>query len=570
MAGPISANVALQNLQQLATLVSSGDNKGNVCYGVLQTSDGRNRVVKFAAGKKMDEAMLRSCESLRTEVGKWMAALDDAEELTHLQQGLKQFGQNVIELDKAQALTQINMSDSLGFYDDFTDPAMAHVKPLSFKKLEKALAGNEKFTYQPQKTTPRGGVIGKAVAKRSSFSNAVHAIGRVIMTATHAIKAACSGRATKNAGWNKTTADYVNKDLKMNLAELPKLNNGEDVKGRRFDAHIVASSCGLSGKIALHPFKKDASIYPNGSPSIADIKQNPDLQDCWFLSAIAATLHSLGPDAITRLIDLKTVPEMAVVRLGKRLFQVPLADVVVDGKRAVSDSAPWVRILEQAMAMFRSEWRAEDSNGNRSMSFGSSTFGLDSLAGQEAVDGMNYSTLFGLGGTSIDQIATDFFLNSSNGTEHAPLILGSRDGFIGVLASLGTGISPGHACAVLSVDSDKKRVTVLDPYGHVRHLSNDDLKHFYLVGVPKSLVKNIALSSDPNRDVSGPENIVESEREVDDFVVYDEEDSAQNPDQPEMTNANPNQRQDQDEIITGNAMNEKNLVGDEADQWDVT
>ena len=48
--------------------------------------------------------------------------------------------------------------------------------------------------------------------------------------------------------------------------------------------------------------KMNSALFPDTqSPKLSDIKQDPNLQDCWFLSSIGAVLTSQGTEAITRL-----------------------------------------------------------------------------------------------------------------------------------------------------------------------------------------------------------------------------------------------------------------------------
>jgi len=528
MAGPkiTAPDAALKNLQDLAKLVSSGKNPLGTCVGILTAPDGRKRIVKFTPSKGMDNEMKTSCDQLREQIGKWKEALEGKKDDDSVL--ARKFAERALETNRdEQNLVgdENGESELAGLGADpkepnliglqralvnaignepisFKDEGLKNAKPLSFKETKTALASDERFTYRAQTTSDRGAAIGAAVAKRSGFMNSLHAVGRKIMTATHAIKAFFHGRTTKAAGWSLTTADYaglagtgVAQMCKLKLPQLPD-EKKDEAKYVPFDAHVVASSCGLSGKLDLRPFPKGESIYPKDGPSIMDIHQNPDLQDCWFLSSISAMLHSQGPGSITRLIDLTKVPGQAVVRLGKHRYQVPLADVLVDGKRAVSDSAPWVRLLEQAMSMHRSQLAKEADDQinekNVRMSFADSTFGLNALAGVEVnmssrgVLSSGVSTRMNVTRLDFEQVQQNFLLNNGG---HAPLVLGSKSGFTGTLASLGTGISPGHACAVLDVDADKKRVTVLDPYGHVRHLAADDLKYFDLVGIPKKTIE---------------------------------------------------------------------------------
>jgi hypothetical protein len=264
------------------------------------------------------------------------------------------------------------------------------------------------------------------------------------------------------------TPDF-SQDIKSGLEYSPPkikpLENNDSVK---YESEILSRAFGVKGEYRVNILPKN--LYPQGTPKLSDIRQNPKLQDCWFLSSIGAVLHSQGPEGITRLISTQNSDGSFNVRLGQNIYNVP-GEIEDFGDRSttVSNSAPWVKILETAMQMYFLDQAegAELSNHELKqaikMDFKSARDGLGVL-----IDGSEIQIF-----STADMTAQEVKYEVSQAIrEHKPVVLGHMPkGFS--LDVLRDGISPGHAVTVLNADRDDGKISVLDPYGRYRLLDVD-------------------------------------------------------------------------------------------------
>lgn len=259
---------------------------------------------------------------------------------------------------------------------------------------------------------------------------------------------------------------------------------------------------GLGANTKIEPFMDIGTNYTNlgaalfgnhGMPTLSDIKQNPEFQDCWFLSSITSVLSTQGPDAITRLFEVSDKPNHVHVRLGENTYDVPLGRIVDgQGNKFGSNSANWVVVLENAMLMHLAV-SLTDSNINNvtaetlKMSVRSPGDGLNALLGCSMNHRIETRTL---------NMPSNELLNIIKGNlaKHLPVILGHHS----MTTALSDGIAPDHAVTVLNIENDEK-VYVLDPYGEVK-------------SIPVSSLKNYTASS--VEDYANHQGVVNGEREI--------------------------------------------------------
>ena len=324
--------------------------------------------------------------------------------------------------------------------------------------------------------------VANSVAKRSGVKNFFASIGRGLMNVAHVVKSVITFDFVFPSWWKNNVKGMDEKyELSRPNAEFAKkptidLKPLSDNKPIEFDKDAVIASLGLGGPATIKEFKNMGNannIYPHGGPRLSDIKQNPALQDCWFLSSIAAVLSQQGAEAITRLIEVAPDRTSANVRLGDKLYKVPLGEVKGNGTHGVSNSAPWVKLLEQAMAMRVCD--LSRSGTSAKMAFRDISEGMNALLGR--TNGDSYSMI--MGDDSPETLGTLQKLITSG----KPVVLGHVPGMSGVkdqiAGALRDNISPGHAVTVMDFKVrgyGKAWITVMDPYGRTRDISSSALK----------------------------------------------------------------------------------------------
>lgn len=331
-----------------------------------------------------------------------------------------------------------------------------------------------------------------SVRQRSAVRNFFSSIGRRLMDVLHVVKNVVCLDFCRSM-WRQTNVDSVaakcEGQAKSAIKSLPVLSESEKIPVA-FDTESVVASMGMRGSFGVAFFETPSentqdetararTLFGEKGPSLKDIKQNPDLQDCWFLSTVAGLLARNGADAIKRLFDFSSAPDgFCDVRLGKALYRVPMGDVLCEGKRIASDSAPWVRVLEQAMAMhvvYGTDFDTPEGGvaGNRgAMSFRTVGEALRALTGHENDPDNGPVPYHILGTVSLEEIREMM--------DAGPVVLGHGAGLGGAIAGvLRDNISPGHAITLVDIGendrSGKAWLTVLDPYGKVRIISSDAL-----------------------------------------------------------------------------------------------
>lgn len=302
--------------------------------------------------------------------------------------------------------------------------------------------------------------------KRSNFfSRFLSSVGRKLMGAVHVIKSVFTLDVLRPSWWRNNVANYsVSTEAaakNLTLEDLPKPKDSNPVP---FDEFLVAAGTGFGvndkTEITYKDFKK--KLYPNGRPLLKDIVQDPAMQDCWFLSAISATLAAKGPKAIERLIEFNKDTNECTVRLGQELYTIPYKDLYCDKVCCTSESAPWVKILEQAAAM------ANARQSNLRILYGSVGTGLQLIDGRPY--GWNYY--------APNEVTVPMLRKALD--KHIPVEIGHVNPYLSpgqkVAGVMRDNISPGHAVALLDVQDrggGKAWLTVLDPYGHTRIISSD-------------------------------------------------------------------------------------------------
>lgn len=263
----------------------------------------------------------------------------------------------------------------------------------------------------------------------------------------------------------------------------------------------IGAAMGLDGPADVEPFDDDdVNKIVNGDFHLADIEQDPNLQNCWFLSSLASLLSFQRASSLQKLITIPQVmnernrptdADFALVKLGINTYKVPLGDVVgANGERGTSSSKPWVRLLETAMQMHLVklvQMGVEPPQGvgiKADMNGGSPQIALGALLGLEEVHPMFpnnpgsplqlneritvRSGLVGDGDLNDRVEAIQFALGANK-----PVVL-ATSGDLGL--SLKYGISPGHAVSVQGVeradvkegedeDTGHPYLHILDPYG---------------------------------------------------------------------------------------------------------
>ena len=338
-------------------------------------------------------------------------------------------------------------------------------------------------------SVPKRHTIGKFIG------NYFKSILRDVMKFCHAIRNGFAfapskrSRATLEAKFETNKPYAFKSNISFVHTEKPE---GEFAPTVTYDTKDIAAGMGLRGRIQTVPFT-DAEIetIKEGKFKLTDIKQDPNFQDCWFLSSLTSVLAARGPGKIQDLIN---IPEsqnqggvrMAQVKLGGEVYNVPLAKIYGNVGHGVSFSKPWVKLLETAMQMHLMHLHENGVTHNgaiisASMSYGNPDIALSALlgkgtgpngAGGQAVDTRGISMSLRIDKddlkATIDSIKTALKKGS-------PVVLGSPQG---LWASLSTGISPGHAVSVLDVMEKKDGTAyfqILDPYNRSVSVSSNIL-----------------------------------------------------------------------------------------------
>ncbi len=254
-----------------------------------------------------------------------------------------------------------------------------------------------------------------------------------------------------------------------------------DAKVVTTEVALIAAANGVKRDAQVKPFsdQKDSALYPSGTPKLADIKQNPRVQDCWFLSTLAAILRSQGAGGITSLIE-EGPDDTYLVHLRGEKYAVPKGDVCdKSGKRLFDGGAPWVRVLETAMQAYRLA-KCEGEPGGAAMIYQSPLRALEALMGKKTTNEINEWNPPKTN-EDVQKTAQDLKNKLDNGWA---VVLGHVKTGSSVGAFLKgaarDGISPDHAVAVLDIqladeNNKKPQMTILDPYGQVKIVSTDML-----------------------------------------------------------------------------------------------
>lgn len=266
----------------------------------------------------------------------------------------------------------------------------------------------------------------------------------------------------------------------FSLAQLANLAGIDSEKGLKYEPFY---------NIDKEPNKSYKEVlFPQGEPRLADIKQNPELQDCWFLSAISSLLQTQGTESIERLFSESKNPGNVVVRLGTNLYEVPMGRIANgSGDKFGSDSAPWVVALENAMLMHLSlSTENPDLNDPRSLDNYKDSIKMPLRSTGEGLVALLGSKPYGEGNTSVAIGKT--FSSVQDGVDviskllslRKPVVIGHNRIDSNKIA-LRDGIAPGHAVTVLEVIPNGFKI--LDPYGQVKTLSKDNIVNYSLYSV---------------------------------------------------------------------------------------
>ena len=275
------------------------------------------------------------------------------------------------------------------------------------------------------------------------------------------------------------------------------LSNGEVVP--RADVVIysdreIGAAMGLAGSAHVKPFNEgEIRQIVDGNFNLNDIKQDPNLQDCWFLSSLTSVLSFKGSSYLQKLI---TIPQegngnanFALVKLGNNAYKVPLGDVVgKGGESGTSSSKAWVRLLETAMQMHMMNLHQREVTSairlKVDMNGGAPNLALGALLGLENVEQMDTArgpVLWRSDRVSVIRPSANSTLNScveriSRALDgNTPVVLASSDD--AVLKTAKYGFSPGHAVSVQDVEwkGGHCYLHILDPYNRSVVLDADIL-----------------------------------------------------------------------------------------------
>ncbi len=316
----------------------------------------------------------------------------------------------------------------------------------------------------------------KAPKVRGFFSNLFSAIGRSFVRGINAIKSAFSSNNLNDTIKNRTSE--IRKMNPVMMTELP-----EDSKKISCDLDQMGKLTGLGDKIKVVPFKAYNSteisspeqslkqiLFPHGEPRLDDIKQNPSLQDCWFLSSIGSLLNTQGTKHIENLFSPSITKDHVLVRLGKDQYDVPLGRFSNGSEKFGSNSANWVVALENAMQMHLlatassekiSSLHSDSDPVNIRMK--DISIGLRALSGSQ---NMSVNVLLNPTTDDVQQIKQAI-------KDNRPIAIGHKGN---VFKALANGVSPNHAISVLGLTPKEDALVVLDPYGEVKKFDFSSLK----------------------------------------------------------------------------------------------
>jgi hypothetical protein len=317
----------------------------------------------------------------------------------------------------------------------------------------------------------------RAPKTRGFFSNLFSAIGRSFVKGINAVKSLFSSTKLNDTIRNRTAE--IRNMTPFDMSELP-----DDSKKISFDMDQMGKLTGLGSKIEVIPFKAYSNesstpdqsyrqyLFPHGEPRLDDIKQNPSLQDCWFLASISSILNSQGTTGIERLFSPSTTKDHVLVRLGENLYDVPLGRYSNGSEKFGSNSANWVVALENAMQMHllataNSDKLSNLTNNSDPVNIRMKTIseGFRALAANKNVD-VNVMLHPTNSKTDIDQIKTAI-------KNKRPVALGHIGNAFKALAN---GVSPHHAISVLGLTPKEDALIVLDPYGEIKKFDFSSLK----------------------------------------------------------------------------------------------
>ena len=326
-----------------------------------------------------------------------------------------------------------------------------------------------------------------------------HWFGRGIQKTVNYFNSDISSSKTLTSTEEKINA-LRNKECQHPLPELKDKN----AKPISMTTEQMGQATGLGKGTRVSSFDKTGKLDykkvlfgKEGIPLLSDIKQDPNLQDCWFLSSISAVLTTLGPTSITRLFSKSENPNNVIVRLGEHTYDVPLGRIKKNGLfygayEFGSKSANWVVALENAMMMHRA---CHNSTARKvEMSMQSPTDGLEALLGYKF---NSIGALMSLSYDSDEEALADIHRYFDAGF---PVILGhdlanpgidkEKDSHLEIVKKYAkvslntadvirvTGIAAGHAVTVININDEEKKVEVLDPYGQVKKIPFNYLKAF--------------------------------------------------------------------------------------------
>ncbi len=315
----------------------------------------------------------------------------------------------------------------------------------------------------------------KNIRQTKPSSGFFNALGRLILKVVNYFKGGVSDSSVLS------TSDKIKQLREVEIqSPLPKPQK-TNAEPYSMTTEQLSRLAGLGANTKIEPFGDVGANFSNlnnllfgenSIPTLSDIKQNPDFQDCWFLSSITSVLSTQGPEAITRLFDASDTPNHIHVRLGENTYDVPLGRIVDgNGNKFGSNSANWVVALENAMLMHLGV-SVTDSNSNNltakdlRMTVRSPGEGLSALLGCSMKHKIETMTL----PMSSNDVLTHI---KEKLAKHLPVIIGHSSG----ATALSDGIAPHHAVTVLDIENDNK-VVVLDPYGEVKKISVSSLKNY--------------------------------------------------------------------------------------------
>ena len=298
-----------------------------------------------------------------------------------------------------------------------------------------------------------------------------------------------------------------------------------------FTNEQLGNLCGLTNGCKIKYFHNNNDdnkgykeiLFPHGEPRLSDIKQNPELQDCWFLSSISSMLQSEGVESISRLFSESKVPGNVVIRLGSNLYDVPMGRITsANGDKFGSNSAPWVVVLENAMLMHLS-LSANNPNVNDpkslenykreiKMPLRSVSDGLVALGGYHPTVPDNGVKNIGI---SLDSVQNVNDVISNLLAREKPVVIGHK-GPNQREVSLRDGIAPGHAVTVLEVVLNGYKI--LDPYGQVKTLRKEGIIDYSLYSIRDANEPDEDYSFIKFKSVEVTDNLKEAmNKEDDDF-----------------------------------------------------